>query len=136
MNAAPVRIVRLIDRGDTRGQSFAVPGESLEFLGRVRDVHITSLLSGMVRGNHYHEGKREVLIVVFSGRWSFHWDTGGGTLVNVREFKGSGAVAIEIEPRCSHAVRNDGEAPLVIAGFSSEPYSPSDPDSVARAVVG
>jgi len=38
-----VRIIKLNDSGDTRGYSFTVPAEALEFLSRIRDVHLASI---------------------------------------------------------------------------------------------
>jgi hypothetical protein len=39
--------------GDARGFSLAAPAEAFDFLGRVADIHPTSIAAGAVCGNHY-----------------------------------------------------------------------------------
>src|SRR6266849_457565 len=85
-----VRIIRLTDTGDSRGSSFVTPVECLEFLGAVRDVHIATINPGAVRGNHYHQRRREVLCILHTDRWSLHWDSGPDTGVRMETFSGSG----------------------------------------------
>ncbi len=128
-----VRIVELADHGDARGYSFSIPAEALAFVGRMADVHVASIKTGSVRGNHYHLRRREAIVVMPGARGSFHWDEGEGTSLQQREFDGEGAVLITIEPGASHALRNDGEGVLWFAAISSETYDPAE--SVARKVV-
>ena len=130
-----VRIIQLTDAGDHRGSSFATPLECLEFIGSVRDIHIASIRPGALRGNHYHQQRREILCIRYADRWSLHWDSGSGTEIRRAEFSGSGVVMVEIEPLASHAVRNDGNAEIHMIGFSNRLYDPKQPDSHLRKVV-
>ena len=130
-----IRIVRLPDTGDTRGSSFVPPPECLEFIDSIRDMHIATILPGAVRGNHYHRQHREVVVVVHSDRWSFHWDSGPGSAIRTEECLGAGAVMLAIEPLAAHAIRNDGAAELYVIGFSNVAYDIRMPDSHRRPVV-
>lgn len=132
-----MQIVELDDSTDDRGFSFSILAESLALIGAIRDVHIAEIRPGAVRGNHYHAHRGEILAVVFTDKWSVHWDTGEGTEVHRRSFDGRGAVAL-VPPRgWSHAVRNDGSDSMWIYAASDVAYNP-DPvarDAVRRVVV-
>lgn len=78
----------------------------------VGECHLATVRPGAVRGNHYHPRRREVLAVLYSDRWTLLWDDGEGTPVQSRTFEGSGAVLMDADPLCAHAVRNDGAADL------------------------
>jgi predicted RNase H-like nuclease len=71
-----------------------------------------TLRSGGVRGNYFHRHARELLVVLYTDRWTLLFDSGAGTPVETRAFSGSGAVRIEIDPLSAHAIRNDGGAEL------------------------
>lgn len=134
MSPPTVRSVELMDVGDNRGSSFALPETWLTFLGGVRDLHITTLLPGHVRGNHYHAAHREVLIVLCQDRWSLLWDQGPGTDISQQNFSGAGAVLIEVDPGASHAIRNDGRVSLQIIGLANILFDPDAPDTIIRPV--
>lgn len=135
MNDAMVRIVAIPDTGDERGCSFSVPDAWNRFLSAVSDLHVTTIRPGNTRGNHYHARHREILIVVYRDRWSFHWDSGAGSAIQQRNFTGAGAVLIEILPLASHAVVNTGERDLFVAGMSDVRYNPDRPDAYPRPVI-
>lgn len=130
-----VRIVSLEDRGDQRGFSYTVQDRQLSFLGSVEDVHFSSTLPGHIRGNHFHRLRKEVLIVRHEDSWTLAWDQGEGTDVETRKFEGAGTVAVEIEPLASHAVRNDGQRPLLIFAMTNGLYDPANPDAYGRIVL-
>jgi oxalate decarboxylase/phosphoglucose isomerase-like protein (cupin superfamily) len=119
--------------GDARGFSFTAPREALDFLGRVADMHLASTNPGSVRGNHYHLRRREAIVVLPGTSWSLHWDEGEATTPQHRQFDGASAILVLVSPGGSHAVRNDGGAPLWLVACSSEPYDPQE--TVARKVV-
>jgi UDP-2-acetamido-2,6-beta-L-arabino-hexul-4-ose reductase len=119
-----LRFAELPNTGDVRGSSFTLSPAMVSFLGRIEDIHVSSVLPGHVRGNHFHTRKKEVLIVVHQSEWSLHWDDGESTSVRVKEFSGQGAEVVLIEPGCSHAVRNTGASELTILALNSEAYDP------------
>ncbi len=128
-----IQLMEIGNTGDARGFSFTTPPEALEFLGRVRDLHIASTAPGAVRGNHYHLRRREAIVILPGAVWSLHWDEGEGTAAQRRSFDGTSAVLVLLSPGSSHAVRNDGTGPLWLVACSSEPYDPTE--TVARKVV-
>ena len=128
-----IQITELSNGGDARGYSFTAPAEALAFVGRMADVHLASTGPGSVRGNHYHLRRREAIVVLPGGRWSFHWDEGEGAAPEHREFDGGRAVLVLVSPGASHAVRNNGDATLWLVAISSETYDPAE--SVTRKVV-
>jgi len=76
--------------------------------------HTETLRSGGVRGNYFHRTARELLVVLYTDRWTLHFDSGADTEIETRSFSGSGAVRIEIDPLSAHAIQNDGGADLHI----------------------
>ena len=132
---AKVRITGLGDNSDDRGSSFA-PRIPIDRLGpRIVDIHLATIRPGHVRGNHYHRDHFELLLILYADDWSLHWDDGPDTRIQSREFKGAGAVMVEIDPLASHAVRNDGQADLQIVGLANKVYDPTSPDAIPRQVV-
>ncbi len=130
-----VRIFELDDRGDQRGSSYTLQERQFSFLGSVEDVHFSTTLPGHIRGNHFHRLRKEVLIVRYEDAWTFAWDQGEGTVPELRKFEGAGTVAVEIEPLASHAVRNDGQRPLLIFAMCNGIYDRANPDSHGRIVL-
>jgi dTDP-4-dehydrorhamnose 3,5-epimerase-like enzyme len=130
-----LRVTELGDSGDDRGSSFPAPAEWFAGGFDVRDAHLSTLLPGHIRGNHFHVARHEILMVLSVDQWSLHWDSGTGTAVEVRKFDGTGAVLIRVPPYASHAIRNDGSAPLQIIGLTDGPYDPTAPDAFDRPVV-
>ena len=126
-------ISELGNTGDARGFSLTAPAEALAFLERVADIHLASTAPGAIRGNHYHLRRREAIVILPGSAWSLHWDARAGTTAQHRSFGGSSAVLVLVSPGASHAVRNDGSAPLWLVACSSEPYDPTE--TVARKVV-
>jgi hypothetical protein len=130
-----LRITVLKDSGDDRGSSFPVPDECFGGGFPVHDAHLSTLMPGNVRGDHFHVTRHEILLVMSVDRWSLHWDSGAGTRIDARVFDGPGAVVIQVPPHASHAIRNDGSAPLQIVGLTDGPYEPATPDAYPRRVT-
>jgi len=128
-----IRFVDLKNYGDTRGFSFTVPPEAIEYVGRADDIHLAAITREAVRGNHYHLKALMAIVVLPGSKWSFHWDEGENTQPQHRAFDGSGAVLILIAVGSSHALRNEGDALLWYVAISSEPYDPAD--RIARKVL-
>lgn len=135
MSLPTIELIQLADTGDKRGSSFPLGSEWLSFLGRAADCHAMTIAPGQIRGNHFHERKREILIVMFKDRWSLCWDAGAETKPQQRSFGGSGAVLVKVVPFASHAIVNDGKADLIVMALCSEGYDPAAPDAVARVVT-
>lgn len=127
-----IRIIPLEDRGDARGSSWSVPIPWDGFLPAVRDLHVTTLLPGGVRGNHFHRLRREAIVILHTDRWALHWGEGQSGPAGTREFAGPGAVLLLVEPGIAHAVVNTGRLPLQTLGLTGAAWDPRDPDTVPR----
>ncbi len=121
----------LDNSGDERGDSYTIPEPLLRRLGQVRDVHVTTVLPGHLRGNHFHEEKEETIIVVASGSWILRWED-EARVVHERPFASAGSVAIEVDRGLSHAVANTGDRPLVVVALSSRAFDPASADAHHR----
>jgi dTDP-4-dehydrorhamnose 3,5-epimerase-like enzyme len=128
-----IQMLELGNTGDARGFSFTMPSEALNFIGHIADIHFASTAHAAVRGNHYHLRRREAIVILPGTAWSLHWDEGEGSERQNRQFDGSGAVLVLVSPGTSHAVRNEGTAPLWLVACSSVPYDPAE--TVVRKVV-
>ena len=130
-----MRIERLVDSTDVRGLSFSILSHHMSLIGPARDVHIGEIRPGRIRGNHFHATRGELIAVVFSDRWSLHWDTGPDTMVHASEFDGSGAVLVVPPNNWSHAVKNGGERSLWIIAISDIPHDRNDSDPGRRDAI-
>ena len=119
-------ITLLPQASDERGLSVSVLTSCLAWVQPVQDLHFASIRPGAIRGNHVHTGKREVIAVVATGRWSLHWDTGSSTEPRQRTFAGDDAVLVEIPPLWAHAIRNESDADLWIVAVSDRVYDPGE----------
>jgi dTDP-4-dehydrorhamnose 3,5-epimerase-like enzyme len=135
MTVSGLEITVIGESGDERGSSFPVPGGCFGAGFIVRDAHLSTLLPGHIRGNHFHVARNEILMVMSVSRWSLHWDAGEGTPISIREFDGSNAVLISVPPYASHAIRNDGDGSLQIVGLTDGDYDPLAPDAFTRRVA-
>lgn len=135
MEIPKLTYAELADSGDERGSSFPAPAMWQAGTFPLRDGHITTLLPGHIRGNHFHRTRNEILIVMFEDTWSLHWDTGEGTPCHHHQFEGQGTVVIRVEPHASHAIRNDGSVLLHLVGLSDDAYDPAVPDTFPRTVT-
>ena len=130
-----IRFHELKNGGDARGDSFSLGSLVGEALPRVGDAHLTTMLPGAIRGNHFHRDRQEVILVLYRDAWTFAWDSGEGTAMEERRFTGAGAVMIEVAPLCAHGVRNDGREPMVLLGMTDGAFDPVRPDSYVRRVI-
>lgn len=126
----PLVVVELDDHDDGRGGAFHLPHDALEWLGPAAEMHLVTARRGAVRGNHLHERRRELILVRAAGPWELAWRPPGGDTAR-RTFREPGAVLLAVEPGTPHALRNLGDAELVIVSCSSGRWDPDHPDTRA-----
>ncbi|MBZ0150252.1 MAG: hypothetical protein IT456_04805 [Planctomycetes bacterium] len=112
--------------GDERGASHSISAVHLAMLDRVAEMHITTIRPGCIRGNHYHVGRSEVLVVLHADRFEVACDHGDATDVELRTFSGAGCISIAVDPGCSHAIKNTGTTDLVVVATSDSAYTRED----------
>ena len=114
---------------DERGFVFEpLKGESLVFQ---RNSHIVVSMPGVIRGNHYHLKGTETIAVT------------GPALVRIREKKKVRDVevperevyAFTFPPGVSHALKNTGKGPGVLAAFNTVEHDPENPDTVSDILL-
>jgi len=126
-----VRVESLLPRTDARGSSFGV---ELPF-ANVGECHVATVRPGAIRGNHFHTQRHELLVVMYSDRWTLLWDEGEGTAVQSRTFEGSGAIVMEASPHCAHAVRNDGARDLHLVAMGDTRTTDTFPRRLAEPLT-
>ena len=102
-----------------------------DFLAFQHNSHVVVSLPGVVRGNHYHLKGVETIAVT------------GPALVRIREKNAlrdvevpQGEVyAFTFPPGVSHAMKNTGEGPGVLAAFNTMEHDPENPDTVADILI-
>lgn len=122
-------IERIPIHTDGRGVVFE-PLEPAAF-PRLKNAHIVISNPGAVRGNHYHIRGTETIVVM------------GPALVRTRENHRIEDIAIPrgdvyrlvFPPGISHAVKNTGERPIVLAAFNTVPHDPDRPDVVVDELI-
>jgi len=122
-----VDVVRTI--GDQRGLVFEPVGP--EQLQGQRNVHVVLTEPGQVRGNHYHRLGTEVLVVM--GPALVRWKEDG----ELRDHEvPSGAVhRFLLPPLTPHAIKNTGNAPILMLGFNTVGHDPDQPDTCREVLI-
>lgn len=120
---------------DLRGYSFLLDDDIAKFIQAVRNLHVSTVLPGKIRGNHFHTKKREILFAMPGCRWLIAWDQGKHTAIKEQTFSGETAVLVKIAPLSSHAVKNVDKKDLVLLSMGKERYNPEDPDAQTRIVL-
>jgi UDP-2-acetamido-2,6-beta-L-arabino-hexul-4-ose reductase len=103
-------------------------------LTSLRNVHVTTVKPGKVRGNHLHRKTTEVLVVKSTSNFEFHWQDNGAD-AGVRELGGASVTLIEVPPGTAHAVLNAGTSDLIVVALSDVAYDPDQPDVERQVLV-
>jgi dTDP-4-dehydrorhamnose 3,5-epimerase-like enzyme len=134
-NSPAIHITELRNTGDARGRSFSLGALLTARVGAIEDAHLATIVPGAIRGNHYHVKRREAILVLYSDAWTLHHDRGEGTAPQQHRFEGEGAVLLDVDPLCGHAIQNTGSRELTILGCSNGPYDEKNPDAFRRVMV-
>lgn len=124
-----VTIEKIDIKKDKRGSVF----EPLtrEEISEQRNVHLVLTEPGYVRGNHFHQKGKEILVVR------------GPALIKIRPRKGSEEIEIHegevikltVPPGVSHAVKNTGEETNFLIAFNTVVHDPENPDVVEDILI-
>ncbi|MEX2586741.1 MAG: hypothetical protein WD602_01935 [Actinomycetota bacterium] len=123
-----MRFIELEDLGDERGSVHSLPAAALDALSKVRNVHLTTLKPGYVRGNHVHSRQREVILITGPGSWEFYYVEEPGGPSEVTAFSGTVTVAVEVPPGIPHAIKNTGSSEIAVLSCTDLAYDPAAPD--------
>lgn len=109
----------LTNYGDNRGFSFVIPTQVFGFLETVQEMHVVQLLPNAIRGNHYHQQRKEALIVLYEDQWLFAWQEANAEASQQHIFTGQGAVLITLPANTVHALKNIGQHNLTAISYSN-----------------
>jgi UDP-2-acetamido-2,6-beta-L-arabino-hexul-4-ose reductase len=107
---------------DTRG--FVFEPIAKEYLDKQHNAHIVISHPEAVRGNHYHINGTETIIVMGPALVRIK-EAGKIRDINIPERK---AFRFIIPPMISHAIKNTGSQPNILAAFNTFAHDPANPD--------
>ncbi|MBU1043363.1 MAG: hypothetical protein KJ915_03070 [Candidatus Omnitrophica bacterium] len=130
-----IQIEPLEDHSDDRGVSFSLPLQIFDFMKKIKEIHMATILPGAVRGNHFHEKRKEVIMVLYSDAWIFGYQDKKAEQPTFQHFEGEAGIVIKIKPGIAHALKNTGNKPLLIACFSNSANDPKNSDINEKIVL-
>ena len=108
---------------DERGMVFEPIAE--KEISAQRNCHVVVSRPGAVRGNHRHNLSTE--ITTLTGPCEVRWRDNGA--VHDAQVPAGEVWRFVFPPGVSHAFRGTGEAPMILASFSTRPHDPAQPDT-------
>lgn len=123
-----VEVIKLARRApDARGWVIEPISDASITKGGVGNIHIVSLNPQTVRGNHYHQHRREYICVI-AGRCQF-LAVDNTTHERQEVFVDADANAMfVVHPKVSHAVKNIGPETAYLLCYSDKALDPAEPD--------
>ena len=122
-------------QGDERGDSYSIPQEAVEFVGRVDEIHVATILPDAVRGNHYHSAKLEATVLLFSDKCRLAWKPLEAADASQKDFSGKDAIVFKVRPNVVHAIKNTGTRPITLISFSNKRQDPKQPDTFRQIII-
>lgn len=102
--------------------------------GRIKNVHLASILPGTVRGNHFHMRKTEFALMIGSGCQFLSIDNSTAIEEHIMT-DGSEPVLVRIPPKISHAFKNVGNSAIYLFCYSDQPFDPKNPDVISNKIL-
>jgi dTDP-4-dehydrorhamnose 3,5-epimerase-like enzyme len=130
-----IEIITLENCGDTRGALYNILDTDLQFLDKIQNIHFGRICPDSIRGNHYHDQGKEMLIISYSDSWTLAWAKKNTDEILKKEFTGSGAVLIKVNEGIVHSVKNNGDKDLEIIAFSNRIFSKEHPDTFYKGLL-
>ncbi|MBU1086265.1 MAG: hypothetical protein KKD05_01965 [Candidatus Omnitrophica bacterium] len=130
-----IKIEQLEEHSDDRGVSFSLPLQTFDFMKKIKEIHMATILPGAVRGNHLHEKRKEFMMVLYTDAWIFGYQEKKAEQPTFKHFEGESGIVIKIEPGIAHALKNTGNKPLILACFSNLPNDLKNSDIIRKIVL-
>jgi dTDP-4-dehydrorhamnose 3,5-epimerase-like enzyme len=125
----PVRIDVIASHRDLRGMVFEPL--AADEIGKFRNVHVVITEPGAIRGNHRHARGTEVTTVVGPVLVRYRFN-GAQREVNVPP---SEVWRFAFPPGVTHAFKNTGSQPFILASFNTEEHDQTAPDAVREVLI-
>ena len=100
-------------------------------LGGYGNVHVVYSMPGAIRGNHYHIVGTEICGITGPAQVCYRE---AGQVVTQRVPEGE-IWQFTFPPGVSHAFRNEGTQPMILAAFNTEAHDPNKPDAVRDVLI-
>jgi dTDP-4-dehydrorhamnose 3,5-epimerase-like enzyme len=114
---------------DERGAVFE-PLLSAEFR-ELKNAHIVISNPGSVRGNHFHVRGKELIVIMGPAQVLYREnDQVRDVTINAGD-----VYRFIFPPGISHAVKNTGSVPIVLAAFNTVTHDPEHPDVVVDELI-
>ncbi|MBI4972706.1 MAG: cupin domain-containing protein [Candidatus Omnitrophica bacterium] len=97
-------------------------------------VYVTTANPGKVKGNHYHEKKKE-WVTIIQGKALFAFEdirTGEKKEMIVSDGE---LIVMEFQPFIAHAVKNIGNGLLIYLAYTHKAFDPKNPDTKMYKVI-
>jgi len=130
-----IKIIEISNQADERGDKYFIPVEAIDFIGAVREMHYVSMHPGAIRGNHTHDGAKEMVIASYAGEWQCVWREAEGRDLRVETLCGQGTVAVLIPPCIPHTFVNSGSKTVYLYCFSDRRHDPENPHTFPEVLV-
>jgi dTDP-4-dehydrorhamnose 3,5-epimerase-like enzyme len=125
----PVKVEEIEVHSDMRGFVFEPIAEN--YLNKQHNAHIVISHPEAVRGNHYHINGTETILVMGPALARIK-EAGKIKDINIPARK---AFRFIIPPMISHAIKNTGSQPNILAAFNTFAHDPANPDVVEDALI-
>ncbi|MBN2009777.1 hypothetical protein JW960_10580 [candidate division KSB1 bacterium] len=112
---------------DNRGERYTAPKELWKFVGVVDELHMVTLETGTIRGNHFHSHSKEAVIVEADGEWELAWQLTGNASPECRIID-AGVYMICFPAGVAHAFRNTSSRPLRLNCYMDVALDMNQPD--------
>lgn len=124
-----VNVEEIEVHSDMRGFVFEPIAEG--YLEKQHNAHIVISHPEAVRGNHYHINGTETIIVIGPALVRIK-EAGKISDINIPAHK---AFRFIIPPMISHAIKNTGSQPNILAAFNTFAHDPANPDVVEDILI-
>ena len=99
-----------------------------DLVGEFKQVYVSTLKQGMVRGNHYHKEKTEWFCVIMGKGKLTLWRDDDVEVI-VMSDKDKSLKLIEVLPFVKHKIENVGKKKMILLSCSSTLYDRDEPDT-------
>lgn len=121
-----------INHKDDRGWIVSIAEFATNQGQKIENIHIGSISSGEIRGNHFHENQTE-WIFVFGGKGIFSWKEEEG--IKKQELNSNNNLLFEVSAGCPHAIKNIDNHDIYVCAFTNQKYNPENPDRISTEII-
>jgi dTDP-4-dehydrorhamnose 3,5-epimerase-like enzyme len=119
---------------DSRGESYPLSDILSGIFPNLLDCHISSILPGAYRGNHYHSTRNEILIVKSTSNWTLYLSEADSPDIYRQVYSDAGITLLNIPLFLGHTIENTGDRELMIISLTNGLYRPESGETVKKSL--